>query len=129
MNKSLAFSSRRRGSLFLLSLGLMLFFIPRGAAQSPTQDPKETIDQPRQHFSVLSSGQLLQVSFLSTVYLDLEQGQPLIAGIAWCQRDAPVECSPASGSFSLTIRMATPVTLPTISACEGWSNRRTSWWE
>jgi len=36
---------------------------------------------------------------------------------------------PTSGSFSPTMHIATPVTLPTISACAGKSNRRTSWWE
>lgn len=57
---------------------------------------------------------------------DLEQ-KPF--RFARCQRDVLVGWSSASGSFSLTILIATPVTLPTISACEGWSNRRTSWWE
>ena len=33
------------------------------------------------------------------------------------------------GDLSPIIRMATPVTLPTISACEGYSKRRTSWCE
>jgi hypothetical protein len=65
----------------------------------------EPIDQSRRRFS--------------TAYLDSQNGQPLIADFAWSQRDVPVECSPASGSFSLTILIATPVTLPMISAWDG----------
>jgi hypothetical protein len=35
------------------------------------------------------------------------------------QRDPPLDGSLDSGIFSATIRIATPVTLPTISACDG----------
>ena len=76
----------------------------------------ETIDQSSSHSSVLPSASLPQVSFLSTTHLDFRHGQPLFADFAWSQRDAQVECSPASGTFSLTSLMVTPVTLPTISA-------------
>jgi len=58
----------------------------------------KTIDQLSLHSRVLSSGESLQMSF------------------SWCQRDVLIGCSPASGSFSLTILIVTPVTLPMISA-------------
>jgi hypothetical protein len=40
MNKSQAFYGRRPSSLLLLSASLVLFFVPRGSAQSPSQNPQ-----------------------------------------------------------------------------------------
>jgi len=40
MNKSISLCSRRLGLLFLFSAGLATFLAPRGASQSPPQDPK-----------------------------------------------------------------------------------------
>jgi hypothetical protein len=52
-----------------------------------------------------------QLSYLETLHLHTLPQESLTF-----QRDPPAERSPPSGTFSSTIRIATPVTLPTISA-------------